>query len=148
MQAVIRKAGPQDLANLREFLTKANLGINGLTEETVESFLVLEDFDHNIKGSLGMEVFADFGLLRSLVVSPGQAEKQIFGLFNEMLKLAKERGMDSLFLATNKSVTLPFFELLGFQRIEREELPSAFYSSEHIRHIFTVDNSLFLKFSL
>ena len=65
-----------------------------------------------------------------------------------MVQLAKEKGMNGLFLATNKSVALPFFELMGFQRVEREELPSEFYHSEHIRHVLNVDNSLFLKFSL
>jgi N-acetylglutamate synthase-like GNAT family acetyltransferase len=148
MQAVIRKADKQDLGNLTAFLTKANLGTDGVTEETVGYFLLLEDLDGNIKGSLGMEAFADFGMLRSLVVSPGQAEKEIFILFTHMLKLAKEKEMASLYLATNKGVAVPFFELLGFQRVEREEIPSEFHSSDHIRHILNVDNSLFLKFSL
>jgi amino-acid N-acetyltransferase len=86
--------------------------------------------------------------LRSLVVTPGQAEKEIFVLFDQMVQLAKEKGMKGLFLATNKSVALPFFELLGFKRIEQAKLPSEFYQSEHIRHVINVDNSLFLKFSL
>ncbi|MCM2535724.1 hypothetical protein NDK43_29875 [Neobacillus pocheonensis] len=103
MQAQIRKASKQDLGKLTEFLTKANLGIEGLTEETVDYFLLLEDEGGKLKGSLGIEAFDGFGLLRSLVVSGGQAEKEIFILFTQMLQLAKERGMNSLFLATNKN---------------------------------------------
>jgi N-acetylglutamate synthase-like GNAT family acetyltransferase len=148
MQAVIRKADKQDLGNLTEFLTRANLETDGVTDETVEYFLLLEDGDKNIKGSLGMVAFDGFGLLRSLVVSSGQAEREIFILFTQMLQLAKEKGMGNLYLATNKSIALPFFELLGFQRIEHEEIPNEFHSSVHIRHILNVDNSLFLKFSL
>jgi amino-acid N-acetyltransferase len=148
MQALIRRANQQDLGNLREFLSRANLGTEGLTNETVDYFLLLESEDGVLKGTLGMEAFEEFGLLRSLVVTPGQAEKEIFILFDQMVQLAKEKGMKSLFLATNKSVALPFFELLGFQRIEREELPTEFYHSKHIRHVLNVDNSLFLKFSL
>lgn len=148
MQAQIRKASKQDLGKLTEFLTKANLGIEGLTEETVDYFLLLEDEGGKLKGSLGIEAFDGFGLLRSLVVSGGQAEKEIFILFTQMLQLAKEKGMNSLFLATNKNEAVSFFELLGFQSVERDELPTAFYHSDHIRHILNVDNSLFLKFSL
>ena len=148
MQAVIRKAGQQDLGNLIEFLTRANLGTDGVSTETVEYFLLLEDEVGNILGSLGLEAFQGFGLLRSLVVSSGQAEKEIFILFTHMLQLAKEKDMRYLYLATNKTVTLPFFDLLGFQPIERDEIPSEFYDSEHIRHILNVDNSLFLKFSI
>jgi len=148
MQALIRRANREDLGSLRAFLARAGLGTDGLTEETIDYFLLLEQEDGRLKGSLGMEAFTEFGLLRSLVVSPGQAEKEIFVLFDQMVQLAKEKGMNGLFLATNKSVALPFFELMGFQRVEREELPSEFYHSEHIRHVLNVDNSLFLKFSL
>jgi amino-acid N-acetyltransferase len=95
-----------------------------------------------------MEVFARYGLLRSLVVTSSQAEKEILILLNQMLQLAKEKRMSSMFLATNKSAALPFFEVLGFQRLEQEELPSEFYSAEHIKHILNVDNSYFLKISL
>jgi amino-acid N-acetyltransferase len=95
-----------------------------------------------------MEAFNQHGMLRSLVVSPGQADKEIFVLFDQMIQLAKEKGMKSLFLATNKRVALPFFELMGFQQIEREALPTEFDDSEHIRHVLNVDNSIFLKFSL
>jgi len=148
MQAIIRKANQEDLGNLQAFLARANLGTDGLTAETVDYFLLLENEDGTIRGSLGMEAFEEHGMLRSLVVSPGQADKEIFMLFDQMVNLAKEKGMKSLFLATNKSVALPFFELMGFQKIEREVLPTEFSTSEHIRHVLNVDNSLFLKFSL
>jgi len=148
MQALIRRANQEDLENLQAFLTRANLGTDGLTAETIDYFLLLENEDGTIRGSLGMEAFGDHGMLRSLVVSPGQADKEIFILFDQMVKLAKGKGMKSLFLATNKSVALPFFELMGFQKIEREALPTEFSTSEHIRHVLNVDNSLFLKFSL
>ena len=65
-----------------------------------------------------------------------------------MLKLARQKGITSLFLATNKSVALPFFEVLGFNRVTREEIPNELYGSDHIKHILNVDNSVFLKFSL
>lgn len=148
MKAVIRKAGKKDLERLIEFLDKANLGTDGLTEESVDCFLLMEDLDGNIKGSLGMEPYGRHGLLRSLVVSPGQAEKEIFILFAEMLKVAREKGINSLFLATNKSVVVPFFEMLGFEPVQGADLPKEFSSSEHIQHILSVDNSLFLKFTL
>ncbi len=148
MQALIRKAGKEDLGRLQQFLKRAGLGTDGLREETAGSFLLVEDADGTLKGSLGMEFFAEFGLLRSFVVSPELAEKEIFVLFEQVMRLAKERGMRSLFLATNKSKALPFFELMGFRRAERDELPEEFSQSEHIRHVFNVDNSLFLKLSL
>lgn len=148
MQALIRKAEKEDLEGLREFLTRAKLGTDGLNEESMGSFLLLEDDAGNLKGTLGMDVYGEFGLLRSLVVSAGQAEKEILTLFDRMVALAKEKGLTGLFLATNKSAALPFFELMGFKKIGRGELPVAFYQSEHIRQVLNVDNSLFLRFNL
>jgi len=148
MQQWIRKAGKQDLENLQEFLTRANLGIEGLSEETVECFVLLEDETGVIKGSLGMEIYGDAAMLRSLVVSSGQAQSEILMLLKHMAMLAKEKELTSLYLATNKRVALPFFEMMGFLPIEREELPNGFSQSDHIRQILNVDNSLFLRFFL
>jgi N-acetylglutamate synthase-like GNAT family acetyltransferase len=148
MQAYIRKANKQDLGSLTAFLNRAGLGTDGLTEEAMDYFLLLEDGAGHLKGSLGIEAFEGFGLLRSLVVTPGQAEKEIFILFDQMMQLAKDKGMRELFLATNKQESLPFFDLLGFVRTCREDLPREFYQSEHIQHILNVDNSIFLKFLL
>lgn len=148
MQALIRRATKEDFGQVSDFLSRAGLGLGGLTEETIEYFLLLEDDKGTLKGSLGMEILEDYGLLRSLVVSPGQAEKDIMMLFNQMLQLAKEKGVNGLYLATNKSITLPFFELLGFKRCGQEELPVSVSQSEHIRHILNVDNSIFLEFLL
>jgi N-acetylglutamate synthase-like GNAT family acetyltransferase len=148
MQALIRCGNQQDLGKLREFLERAGLGTEGLTEETIEYFLLLEDEDGTIKGTLGMETFLGNGMLRSLVVSPGQAEKDIYLLINQMMKLAKDKGLERVFLATNKGGALAFFELLGFQMVNQEELPVPLLESEHIRQVLNVDNSLFLKFAL
>ncbi|MED3623854.1 GNAT family N-acetyltransferase [Neobacillus thermocopriae] len=148
MQELIRKANSGDLHILKEFLMRANLGTEGLTEETIDGFLMLENEKGELIGSLGMEVYEKYGMLRSLVVTTGQAEKDIFVLFDQMVQLAKEKGLKSLFLATNKKGALPFFHLMGFVNIEREELPEGFYHSEHIRQVLNVDNSVFLKFNL
>ncbi|MCL6571901.1 MAG: hypothetical protein K6T88_09495 [Bacillus sp. (in: Bacteria)] len=146
--ALIRRANIGDLDSIRAFLVKAKLGNDGLTEETIDHFLLIERVDGTLTGTLGMEVFAEFGLLRSLVVTTGQAEQDIIILFNQMLKLAKEKGIKSIFMATNKSVTLPFFDLLGFRKITSEDLPPAFYHSEYMQHVLNVDNSSFFKISL
>ncbi|NRD77197.1 hypothetical protein HPT25_06760 [Bacillus sp. BRMEA1] len=148
MPGIIRKAMKEDLSILEEFLIRANLGTSGISDEDACSFLLLENESGVLEGTLGMETIAEYGFLRSLVVKPGQVEKEIIVLFEQMVKLAKSKGMRSLFLATNKIVTLPFFNMLGFEKVEREELPKEFYQSEHIRHVLNVDNSLFLKFSL
>jgi N-acetylglutamate synthase-like GNAT family acetyltransferase len=147
METMIRMATEQDLDNLVNFLEKANLGTEGV-KETVEYFLLMEDEIGSLRATLGVEPFGENGLLRSLVISAGMKENEILTLFEQILRLTKEKDMKNLFLATNKHTSVPFFEMLGFSTIEEDELPEDLYQSEHIKNILTVDNSVFLKFQM
>ncbi|MDP4084245.1 MAG: hypothetical protein Q8934_06470 [Bacillota bacterium] len=148
MEETIRCANKQDITVLKDFLTNAHLGTDGITEETVQYFLLLEEEEGKVTGSLGIEPFENVGLLRSLVVTPGNAERDIWLLFGQALQLAKEKGIKELYLATNKNEVLPLFVTLGFKRTYEDNLPKELCLSEHIQYILNVDNSIFLKFSL
>lgn len=148
MQAIIRRANMQDLSDLKEFLSRANLETLGLTEETAEYFMLIENEDRTLRGTLGIEPFHENGLLRSLVVTPGQAENDILLLIEQALSLAKDKNIKNVFLATNKNTAVPFFKTLGFQLVEKQALPDDLSRSDHMKQILNVDNSIFLKFSL
>lgn len=145
---MIRQANGEDLAELKVFLSRAGLGTEGLTEEAAQYFLLLENEDLTWRGTLGIEPFQENGLLRSLVVSPGQVENDIFLLFRQAFQLAKKEKIRHLFLATIKNAAVPLFEILGFKEVAKEELPEELFQSAHMKHILNVDNLLFFKFSL
>jgi N-acetylglutamate synthase-like GNAT family acetyltransferase len=145
---MIRRANGGDLGSLKEFLGRAGLGTEGLTEAAAEYFLLLENEDRSWRGTLGIEPYQENGLLRSLVVAPGQAEEDIFLLFQQAFQLAKEERIRHLFLATKKRAAVPLFQMLGFQLVDKAEIPAEFSDSAHINHILSVDNSMFLKYSL
>lgn len=147
METMIRMATEQDLPNLVDFLEKANLGTEGV-KETIEYFLLMEDGSGRLRATIGVEPFGENGLLRSLVITAGMKENEILTLFEQILRLTKEKNISSLFLATNKQTSVPFFEMLGFSTIAEEDLPEDLYQSEHIKNILTVDNSVFLKFQM
>jgi N-acetylglutamate synthase-like GNAT family acetyltransferase len=145
---MIRRANGDDLVSLKAFLARAGLGTQGLTEEAAGYFLVIENEDRTLRGTLGIEPFQENGLLRSLVVTSGQAENDIYLLFQHAFLLAKELGIVTLFLATNKNGSVQFLQILGFQVVDKDELPLELSQSAHINHIMNVDNSIFFKFSL
>jgi N-acetylglutamate synthase-like GNAT family acetyltransferase len=147
METMIRMATEQDLPNLVDFLEQANLGTEGLTE-TIEYFLLMEDESGKLRATLGVEPFGSNGLLRSLVVTAGMKENEILMLFEQILRLTKEKNITSLFLATNKATSVPFFQMLGFSTIAEASLPEDLYQSEHIKNISGVDNSVFLKLNM
>lgn len=144
---VVRCAQLEDAERLAAFLEAANLSTDGI-KDAIEYFLIMENDSGNIKATLGIEPHGDVGLLRSLVMSASASEKDLFILFEQILMLAKDRDLHSLYLASNKRNSLEFFRLLGFTPEETDQLPTALFKSEHVKHILTVDNSFFLKFSM
>lgn len=147
MQAQIRSAARKDLQRLKQFLVRAGLSIGGLSEETIEYFLMMEDEEGNLYGTLGIEKFGEKGLLRSLVITSGKVEEDLLLLFQQAFQYAREKQITQLFLATNKQNAIPFFQVMGFRVIDQRELPKDLVDSPHILSILTVDNSVFLKFS-
>ncbi len=136
MMKVIRRATIEDLEGILAFLDRAELSTDGV-EEAIDYFLVMEDSDDTMLGTLGMEIKEGNGLLRSLVVEPGLNTEDLFALFQEILKLAKEKGLQNVFLISNKKASVQFFSLLGFQEVEKEHSESL-GSFEHIQNLSTL----------
>jgi N-acetylglutamate synthase-like GNAT family acetyltransferase len=147
MEVTIRTANHEDTKNLVSFLQKANISTEGVAE-TIDSFLIMEDNGGQIKATIGIEPLGNIGLLRSLVMTANTNENNLFQLLEQTFLLARDKGMAELYLATNKLGAMKFVQLLGFQQIEKELLPIILCQSEHVKHILTVDNSVFLKLSL
>lgn len=144
MASIIRTAMVGDLGRLMDFLEKVNLNTNGIAE-MLDSFLMMEDENGAVKATLGMERFGGSGLLRSLVMRADTSENDLLRLFEEMFFIAKNQEIKELYLATNKLGAMKFVGVLGFQTVDKDQLPMAFVGSEHVKHILTVDNSVFLK---
>jgi len=149
MKALIRCAGGEDLASLEEFLGKANLNTDGIGE-MLDYFIILENGNGKIIATLGIEPLGKIGLLRSLAMDPqaNASEQDLFILFEQAFLLAKDKGIKTLYLASNKKNSMQFFRLLGFREEEKGNLPEELHKSDHVTHILTVDNSFFLKLSM
>jgi N-acetylglutamate synthase-like GNAT family acetyltransferase len=147
MKLTVRIATLGDIVILKTFLETAQLNTKGINE-MIDSFLIMEDEDGQLKATIGMEQFGASGLLRSLVVTASTSENDLLSLFEEMFLLAKNKEIKDLYLATNKLGAMKFVEVLGFEPVDKDQIPMAFLSSEHVKHILTVDNSVFLKHSI
>lgn len=147
METIIRSAEVKDVKKLISFLQKASLGTEGV-EESIEYFLLLEDEQGSIHATLGIEPLGSVGLLRSLVMTESATEKDLLMIFDQMLKLSREKQLQRLYLATNKETSLPFFSMLGFEKEDKEYLPEELLLSQHVKHILNVDNSLFMVLTI
>jgi N-acetylglutamate synthase-like GNAT family acetyltransferase len=143
-EGMIRWAQANDTKRVISFLDGAGLGTDGV-EESIEFFLILENESGKITGTLGIEPIGDIGMLRSFVMTEGGDEHQLLQLFEQMLFLARNKQLQSLYLATNKEASLQFFSMMGFVIEEKDQLPGELLSSKHVKHIFSVDNSEFMR---
>ena len=113
MKLAVRIATFKDIEILKAFLEKAKLNTKGINE-MIDSFLIMEDEEGQLKATIGMEQFGESGLLRSLVVTASTSENDLLYLFKEMFLLAKNKEIKDLYLATNK---LGCYEICGSVRI-------------------------------
>ncbi|MFE8698054.1 hypothetical protein ACFYKT_17060 [Cytobacillus sp. FJAT-53684] len=147
MESIIRCAQAEDVTRLESFLEEAKLSVEGI-QSSIENFLIMENHLGDIKATLGIEPLGKLGLLRSLVMRSETAERDLFILFEQMLMLARDRQLESIYLASNKKNSFEFFRLLGFTEEAASHLPEALLESQHVKHILAVDNSFFLKLSI
>lgn len=115
-----------DAADLRDALSAEHQPVEDLGEAGQHLFRVRRGGD--VVGFGGYALHGDSALLRSVVVVPAQrghgVGRSVIGL---LLRKASGEGARNAFLLTETAV--PFFEKLGFARIDRSVAPSAITSS-------------------
>ena len=96
--------------------------------ENIRDFFVIEDKDSGcLSGCAALHVFwKDIAEVRSLAVSENMQGKG-FGriLVEACLKEAEGLGISRVFALTYQ---VPFFEKMGFKRVDKEELPHKIWS--------------------
>jgi amino-acid N-acetyltransferase len=77
---------------------------------------------------IGLEIYGQAALLRSLVVDPTLRSTGLgSALVQHAEQHAAERGVQALYLLTTTAE--PFFERLGYKRLDRREAPPSIQSS-------------------
>ncbi|WP_400244042.1 GNAT family N-acetyltransferase [Niallia sp. JL1B1071] len=140
---IIRQAETADVEKIADFLNKAEVTVEGL-EEWLDYFLLMEtEADQTLIGTIGIEPFEKVGLLRSMVLSKGTVEDILF-LIQQALKLAKEKDMDAIYCGVNNHHSIQLFQLLGFQKIDMDDIPQVLKESNAVKSVFAVDKSHFM----
>jgi amino-acid N-acetyltransferase len=83
-------------------------------------------------GCIGLEAGGEDALLRSLAVTPDHRGNGVARrLYARMLGQARALGVSRLFLLTSGAE--PFFEMLGFRAVDRDDVPPAIRTTEQFR---------------
>ncbi len=112
------KAITQDLPEVLTLLKLVDLPIEGVKEHFHDFFIIRKD--KMVVGCVGIEIYENVGLLRSLGIHPtfqGKGlGKQMVGKLEEY---SAEKGLHNVYLLTDTAEN--FFLKLGFKFIPRDE---------------------------
>lgn len=119
---VIRSAAAQDWPSVEALLIASGLPLDGAKAHFAN--FVVATRDDAVIGCVGVELHGDVGLLRSCAV---RAEDRTHGIGINLvvcvIARAQTRGTKQLLLLTTSADR--FFTRLGFETIDREQMPAA-----------------------
>ena len=130
---VLRQAETSEIAEIRALLAAAYLPVADANDSHVPCFLVAAE-THGIIGTVAVEPCGGYGLLRSLAVRP-EARGRGIGrrLVTECETRARQTGLRGLYLLTTTAER--FFGTLGYDELERWELPESVRRTEAFRSL-------------
>lgn len=143
----LRAATKEDQWAMQVFLRQANISTIGL-EEKIEDYIILEEEETGICGTIGIETIDGDGLLRSLVIGPSVKQMHLLQLFEHTQQHARRKELDRLFLVTNKTDYIQFFELLGFFPQEIHNVPKEITQSAHLKETLEQQTCTFMMCKL
>lgn len=124
-------------------LTEAKLPVSDLSNSPSLNLLGVHECGRLI-GVVGIEVYGEVGLLRSLAVA---LDRRNTGLGPRLVSnaeaLAVERGIKTLYLLTTTAID--FFARLGYEKIERLEAPTAILETAQCAHLCPTSSALMRK---
>ena len=119
-EIIISPAVPADRDAIQALLVAADLPYQDFAHH-LSHFRVARDGD-NIIGAVGLEVYIQAGLLRSLVVDPAYRGQNLGQrLTNGILDYARSLGLTDLYLLTTTAAK--FFPKFGFAPCPRTDAP-------------------------
>ena len=133
----IERFAQSDEKEIVKLLSQAKLPAQDLTLEKLKHFLVAKAKDGSVMGTIGVELYQDVGLLRSLVVHPSYRGKGLGKrLTREVESFAQEKSIKTLFLLTTTAAE--FFPKLGYQVIQRDRAPMSIAKTEEFKTLCPV----------
>jgi len=135
-------AKPNEAA-VKQLLSESRLPIEDITKLHLHHFFGCGS-DLELEGLVGLELYGEVALLRSLAVT---AERQGSGLGSKLVEhaegYARKKGVTSLYLLTTTAEA--FFLRRGYARIPREAAPTAIKGTKEFSGICPASSAFMVK---
>nr|MBB6235020.1 amino-acid N-acetyltransferase [Mucilaginibacter sp. FT3.2] len=123
-------------------LTAAKLPVSDLPT-SLTNFYVAVDAG-KVTGVIGLEIYGNYGLLRSLAVSPQYRKQGIANiLLNEVECLAKSKKLKAIYLLTETASE--YFKRKGYVSLSRGEVADEIKGSSEFSHVCPVSAMVMKK---
>ena len=133
----------QDFVVINQLLVSANLPKVEITNPIGYYFKSVNSLNELV-GTIGLEIYGNKGLLRSLVISPQYRKLGIaYLLVGRILTLAQSMHLDKVFLLTTTAED--YFEKIGFKIIVRENVPDEIKQSQEFSSLCPVSSIIMYK---
>ena len=127
----IEKPIAEDLQEVKQLLRQNKLPVEDIAD-LLHFFIVRKD--KKIIGVIGLEVYNQYGLLRSMATSATYRNLGLAAsLVDKLLQYAAELGLKEMYLLTETAEK--YFEKRSFHKIERESVPEAIKQSKEFSHL-------------
>jgi amino-acid N-acetyltransferase len=127
----------------KQLLSAADLPVADIRAQHMRHFFGCGS-DSNLEGLVGLELYGEAALLRSLAVA---AERRGTGLGTQLVEhaegYARKKGVSSLYLLTTTAEA--FFLRRGYARIPREDAPAAIKSTSEFSGICPASSAFMVK---
>ncbi len=135
-------AKPQDRESIVTLLGSVNLPAEDLPQP-LDTFLIATE-SGKVAGSVGLELYKEYALLRSLAVAPAQQGTGLGKvLYQQAMQLAAEQGVKEVYLITATAAL--FFEKQGFTEVERAVVPVAIQKTAQFSSICPASATIMQK---
>ena len=125
-----------------ELLTAEKLPLTDLPE-TLDNFIVAISYG-SVVGAGGVEVYGNYGLLRSLAVHPQYRNKGIgSNLLTRLENTSKMKGLTALYLLTEGASG--YFERHSYYQVSRQDVPAELQQSSQFTHVCPVSAGIYKK---
>jgi arsenate reductase (thioredoxin) len=128
----IYPAQTTDLAAIITLLQQNKLPVEDIADGQ-QQFWVIKDGD-NIAGAIGIEVYGNYGLLRSMATDKAYRNKGIAAiLVDSLFEFAKKQKLTAIYLLTETAQH--YFEKKGFVTVNRDGVPAEIKQSKEFTHL-------------
>jgi amino-acid N-acetyltransferase len=143
MSAFVAIRGRPSLATVTAMLEAAALPVADLSEDRLNHFFYVPHEESAI-GLVGLELYAEEALLRSLVVAPrGRGQGLGVALVRHAESYAASWGVRSMYLLTLSAER--FFERLGYTRVDRYAAPASIRRTSEFTSLCPASSSFMVK---